>query len=98
MEEIDLSKELKDFYENNKQEKSITNWEETLKKTKGFFGLPNFLKFNVEGDDIENKIGTIFTSVQISFSVLLKTIFFITKNFYCSWNTPILVISPEKII
>ena len=83
MEEIDLSKELKDFYENNKQEKSITNWEETLKKTKGFFGLPNFLKFNVEGDDIENKIGIIFTSVHIEedfiFSLGKNNIFYYKK-------------------
>ena len=82
MEEIDLSKELKDFYENNKQEKSITNWEETLKKSKGFFGKPHFLKFNV-GGDVENKIGTIFTSVHIQedfiFSLGVNNIFYYKK-------------------
>jgi NifU-like protein involved in Fe-S cluster formation len=73
MEEIDLSKELKDFYENNKQEKSITNWEETLKKTKGFFGLPNFLKFNV-GGDVENKIEDLkFKILHTSSNILTKS-------------------------
>jgi len=83
MEEIDLSKELLEFYEKNKQEKSITNWEETLKKTKGFFGLSSFLKFNVKVDDIENKIGTIFTSVHIQedfiFSLGENNIFYYKK-------------------
>ena len=83
MEEIDLSKELQMFYEKNKHEKSIANWEETLKKTKGFFGLPKFLKNNVEGDDIENKIDVIFTSVHIEedfiFSLSRNNIFYYKK-------------------
>ena len=51
MKELDLSKELKDFYEKNKQEKIVRNWEETLKKSKGWFHLDLF-KFNVIGDGI----------------------------------------------
>ena len=51
MKELDLSKELQEFYEKNKHEKSIKNWEETLKISKGFFNN-NFLKDNVGGDDI----------------------------------------------
>jgi hypothetical protein len=82
MEEIDLSEELQEFYEKNKHEKSIANWGETLKKTKGFFG-DNFLKNNVEGDDIENKIDVIFTSVHIEedfiFSLGSNTIFYYKK-------------------
>jgi methyl-accepting chemotaxis protein len=83
MEELDLSKELQEFYENNKDSKLIRNWKETLKTTKGFFGLPNFLKSNVEGDDIENKIGAIFTSVHIEedfiFSLGKNNIFYYKK-------------------
>ena len=63
MEELDLSKELQDFYEKNKHEKCITNWEESLKTTKGFFGI-NFLKDNVGGDDISIKIGRVFNSIH----------------------------------
>tara|TARA_B110000211_G_C14004925_1_gene520348 strand:+ start:93 stop:1283 length:1191 start_codon:yes stop_codon:yes gene_type:complete len=64
MVEIDLSKELQDFYEKNKHEKCITNWEESLKTTKGFFGI-TFLKDNVGGDDISIKTGRVFTSIHI---------------------------------
>ena len=32
---MNLSKELQDFYEKNKHENCIRNWEETLKKSKG---------------------------------------------------------------
>ena len=40
MEEIDLSKELLEFYEKNKDNKLIRNYEETLKDSKsGFFKL-----------------------------------------------------------
>ena len=42
MKELDLSKELKDFYEKNKQEKILRNWEETLKKSKGWLQLDPF--------------------------------------------------------
>lgn len=63
MEEIDLSKELQEFYEKNKHEKVIRNWEETLKKSKGLFNF-NFLKENVGGDDISNKVGRVFTSIH----------------------------------
>ena len=63
MEEIDLSKELQEFYEKHKHEKFIRNWEETLKKSKGFFNN-NFLKDNVGGDDISIKTGRVFTSIH----------------------------------
>ena len=43
MEELDLSEELQEFYEKNKHENYIRNWEETLKKYKGIFES-NFLK------------------------------------------------------
>ena len=52
MEEIDLSEELQEFYEKHKHEKYIRNWEETLKKSKGFF-MSNFLKDLVGGDGID---------------------------------------------
>ena len=52
MEEIDLSEDLKEFYEKHKHEKYIRNWEETLKKSKGFF-MSNFLKDLVGGDGID---------------------------------------------
>ena len=63
MEKIDLSKELQEFYEQNKHEKCIRNWEETLKTTKGFLGV-NFLKDNVGGDDVSVKTGRVFTSIH----------------------------------
>ena len=37
MEELDLSKELQEFYENNKDNTLIRNYEETLKDSTGFF-------------------------------------------------------------
>ena len=37
MEKLDLSKELQEFYENNKDSKLIRNYEETLKDSTGFF-------------------------------------------------------------
>lgn len=66
MEEIDLSKELQEFYENNKHKKCIKNWEESIKSTKGFFGFfgNNFLKDKVGGDDILLKDGRVFTSIH----------------------------------
>jgi hypothetical protein len=83
MEEFDLSKELQEFYEKNKHDKKIANWKETLKKTKGFFSLPDFSKINVEGDDIEIKIGRVFTSVHIQedfiFSLGKNNIFYYKK-------------------
>ena len=63
MKELDLSKELKDFYEKNKQEKIVRNWEETLKKSKGWFHLDLF-KFNVIGDGIEFESERPFKSVH----------------------------------
>ena len=63
MEEIDLSEELQDFYEKNKHEKSIRNWEETLKKSKGFLSS-NFLKFNVIGNGINPESKIVFTSIN----------------------------------
>jgi len=52
MEELDLSKELQEFYEKNKHLQLLRNWEETLKKSKGFF-MSNFLKDLVGGDGID---------------------------------------------
>jgi hypothetical protein len=63
MGEIDLSEELQDFYEKNKHEKSIRNWEETLKKSKGFLSS-NFLKFNVIGNGINPESKIVFTSIN----------------------------------
>ena len=63
MEGIDLSKELLEFYEKNKHEKSIRNWEETLETTKGFFSI-NFLLKKVGGDGVSVKTGRGFTSIH----------------------------------
>ena len=63
MKELDLSKELKDFYEKNKQEKIVRNWEETLKKSKGWLQFDPF-KFNVIGDGIEFESERPFKSVH----------------------------------
>jgi hypothetical protein len=52
MEELDLSEELQEFYEKNKHLQLLRNWEETLKKSKGFF-MSNFLKDLVGGDGID---------------------------------------------
>ena len=52
MEELDLIKELQEFYEKNKHLQLLRNWEETLKKSKGFF-MSNFLKDLVGGDGID---------------------------------------------
>lgn len=51
MKDIDLSKELQEFYDKNKHLELLRNWEETLKKSKGFFMI-NFLKAFVGGDGI----------------------------------------------
>ena len=97
MEKIDLSKELQDFYEKNKHEKSIKNWEETLKTTKGFFGT-NFLKDNVGGDDISIKTGRVFNSIHkkedFIFSLEGNKVFYY-KKFILFHETP-LFSSPHK--
>ena len=56
MEGIDLSKELQDFYENNKHEKIIRNLDETLKDAKsGFFKLGllknKVIDYRMEGEE-----------------------------------------------
>ena len=70
---MNLSKELQDFYEKNKHENCIRNWEETLKKSKGFFES-NFLKTYVIDEDkgrtgryrkVDLK-GVLFTSIHIN--------------------------------
>ena len=47
MEGIDLSKELQEFYEKNKDNKLIRNYEETLKDSKGGFFKVSLLKNKV---------------------------------------------------
>ena len=63
MEKYDISTVLLKFYKKYKHEKFIRNWEETIKTTKGFFGV-NFLNHKVGGDGIELKGGRVFTSVH----------------------------------
>ena len=62
MEEIDLSKELQEFYEKNKDNKLIRNYEETLDQVKGGFLRRNLLKIKVIGDGIKSD-EVIFNSV-----------------------------------
>ena len=77
MEELDLGKKLQEFYEKNKHEKKIRNWEETLKKSKGFFNI-NFLKCKVIGDGINSKDGIILESINIK----EKFIFSIKQSYF----------------
>ena len=51
MEVINLSEDLERFFEKNKNEKFIKNWDDTLKQSKGFFNV-NFLRFKVYGDGV----------------------------------------------
>ena len=53
MEELDLSKELKDFYEKKKDNKLIRNYEETKNSYKGFLKISK-IPSNVIGDGIED--------------------------------------------
>ena len=64
MEEIDLSKELQEFYQKHKHGRSIKNWEETLKKSKSFF-ITSFLNKPVGGDGIDlfNGKGKVFNTL-----------------------------------
>ena len=84
MEEIDLSKELQDFYEKNKHEKSIRNWEETLKKSKGFLSS-NFLKFNVINNGINPESKTVFTSIHSNDEFIFsfrQDVIFVYKTYF----------------
>jgi len=53
MGELDLSKELQDFYEKNKHNKLIRNYEETKNSYKGFLKIDK-IPSNVIGDGIED--------------------------------------------
>ena len=80
MEKYDISTVLLKFYKKYKHEKFIRNWEETIKTTKGFFGI-NFLNHKVGGDGIELKGGRVFTSVHSKdedfiFSLEKRKVFF----------------------
>jgi methyl-accepting chemotaxis protein len=99
MDGINLSKVLQEFYEKNKHEKFITNWEESLKSTEGFFGY-NFLNSSVGGDDISLITGKDFTRVHnekdFIFSLSGNQVFYY-KNFLLYRGNPSLfkVISRE---
>ena len=47
---FDLSSELQNFYEKNKDKESIRDWNETLKKSKKIFQV-NFLKNKMSFDE-----------------------------------------------
>jgi hypothetical protein len=53
VEEIDISKELKEFYEKNRNNKLIRNFEETINSYKGFLKIDK-IPSNVIGDGIED--------------------------------------------
>lgn len=76
---FDLSSELQNFYEKNKDKESIRDWNETLKKSKKIFQV-NFLKNKIIGDDIALKTGRLFTvnhnDKDFIFSYNQKDIFF----------------------
>lgn len=63
MEELDLGKELQEFYEKNNSNKDLRGYSEVLKKSKKFFGV-KFLEKHIVGDNIPLKTGGRFTRIH----------------------------------
>ena len=81
MEEIDLSKELQEFYEKNKDNKLIRNYEETLDQVKGGFLRRNLLKIKVIGDGIKSDeviFNSVFNNKDFVFSFKQSVYYFKT--------------------
>ena len=84
MEGIDLSKELQEFYQKNKDNKLIRNYEETLKDSTGFFNI-NLLNYKVIDNSLKEENQTFKNTLT------KKDFVFSIKNYIYYFNSFFLI-------